>query len=264
MLLWLFIFVREERSLVVTDVADGRVFADVAAHLQDLVLGNRGVEQLLQDLAEYSAARLGSAGRDVSCGIRLTRPKKPTATAGSSPGSCLLTELEDTQGDGPGLAAIRTRGTVLVPDLEHEDRWPEYVVAAREQGIGSVLGIPLILEGKDLGALTLHFEQPGACSGDDAATAEAYTEQVSKGLTLALRMARLQESRDGMSAAMQSRTVIDLATGAIMAQNRCSQAAAFQVLREASNSRNVKLRDVAATVVSSVAGGTDTFTYFDE
>jgi AmiR/NasT family two-component response regulator len=67
-----------------------------------------------------------------------------------------------------------------------------------------------------------------------------------------------------MSAAMQSRTVIDLATGAIMAQNRCSQAAAFQVLREASNSRNVKLRDVAATVVSSVAGGTDTFTYFDE
>ncbi|MDF2050211.1 ANTAR domain-containing protein [Arthrobacter sp. Cr_A7] len=77
-------------------------------------------------------------------------------------------------------------------------------------------------------------------------------------------MAKLQESRDGMSAAMQSRTVIDLATGAIMAQNRCSQAAAFQVLREASNSRNVKLRDVAATVVSSVAGGTDTFTYFDE
>jgi GAF domain-containing protein len=264
MLLWLFIFVREERSLVVTDVADGTVYADVAAHLQDLVLGNPGVEQLLQDLAEYSAARLGSAGRDVSCGLRLTRPKKPTATAGSNPGARRLTELEDTHGDGPALAAVRTAGIVLVPDLEHEDRWPKYVLAAREQGIGSVLAIPLLLEGKDSGALTLSCPQPGAFSGEDTATADAFTQQVSKGLTLALRLARLQDSRDGMSAAMQSRTVIDLATGAIMAQNRCSQAAAFQVLREASNSRNVKLRDVAATVVSSVAGGTDTFTYFDE
>jgi len=63
---------------------------------------------------------------------------------------------------------------------------------------------------------------------------------------------------------MQTRTVIDLATGAIMAQNRCTQDAAFKLLREASNTRNMKLRDVAAMVISSVAGVTDTFTYFDE
>jgi AmiR/NasT family two-component response regulator len=77
-------------------------------------------------------------------------------------------------------------------------------------------------------------------------------------------MLKLEETKEGMSAAMQTRTVIDLATGAIMAQNRCSQAAAFKLLRDASNSRNMKLREVAAAVVESVAGATDTFTYFDE
>ena len=63
--------------------------------------------------------------------------------------------------------------------------------------------------------------------------AKAFTEQAAKGLALTLRMAKLQDTRDGMSAAMQTRTVIDLATGAIMAQNRCSQDEAFKVLREA-------------------------------
>ncbi|WP_308159564.1 ANTAR domain-containing protein [Arthrobacter sp. ISL-65] len=66
-------------------------------------------------------------------------------------------------------------------------------------------------------------------------------------------MAQLRDARDDLSAAMQSRTVIDLATGAIMAQNRCGQEAAFDILRKASMSRNVKLHEVAACVVAALA-----------
>jgi len=63
--------------------------------------------------------------------------------------------------------------------------------------------------------------------------------------------------------ALESRTVIDLATGIIMAQNQCNQDTAIKVLRSASNTRNRKLRDVAALLVASVGRDPDVITHFD-
>jgi AmiR/NasT family two-component response regulator len=62
---------------------------------------------------------------------------------------------------------------------------------------------------------------------------------------------------------MESRTTIDLATGAIMAQNRCIQETAIRILRIASNTRNVKLRDIAASVVASISHDPRVRTHFD-
>lgn len=239
-------------------------FADVALHLQESFLHNMEVEALLRDLAEYAATRLGAQGQECSCEITVLRPKKTPATASSRPGAALITPLELHHGDGPGLTAMRTAGTVLMADLRSDLRWPEYATAARQQGVLSVLSIPADLEGDTKGVLTLYCSHPVASGSDGISAAEAFVRRASKGLKLALRMLKLEETRDGMSAAMQTRTVIDLATGAIMAQNRCSQSAAFKVLRDASNSRNMKLREVAAAVVASVAGAGETFTYFDE
>ena len=39
-----------------------------------------------------------------------------------------------------------------------------------------------------------------------------------------------------------------------MAQERCSQARAFATLRAASQNGNVKLRDIASAIVTSVSG----------
>ena len=62
---------------------------------------------------------------------------------------------------------------------------------------------------------------------------------------------------------MKSCTTIDLAAGVIMAQNRCSQATAMAILKNASSARNIKLRDVAATVIASVSSDTAVTTHFD-
>ena len=62
---------------------------------------------------------------------------------------------------------------------------------------------------------------------------------------------------------MESRTTIDIAVGAIMAQNRCSQESALKILKIASSTRNIKLRDVAAAVVASVSEDPKILTHFD-
>ncbi|MDQ0661928.1 hypothetical protein QFZ35_000426 [Arthrobacter ulcerisalmonis] len=245
-------------------VPEDEDFVDVALHLQESFLQNPEVEAFLQDLATYAATRLGGQGHECSCEIVVLRPKKPAASAGSNPSAQLISQLESTLGDGPGRTAMRTATTVLVADLRREKRWPEYVQAVQGQGFLSVLSIPAALEGGSEGVLTFYCSRPVAFGSNGVDAAEAFVRQASKGLKLALRMLKLEETKDGMSAAMQTRTVIDLATGAIMAQNRCSQAAAFKLLADASSTRNMKLRDVAAAVVASVAGAADTFTYFDE
>ncbi|WP_268878036.1 ANTAR domain-containing protein [Arthrobacter cheniae] len=66
-----------------------------------------------------------------------------------------------------------------------------------------------------------------------------------------------------LTSVLESRTVINLAAGIVMGQNRCSQTTAMSILWAASNSRNMKLRDIAARVVSTASDEPPT-THFDQ
>ena len=67
-------------------------------------------------------------------------------------------------------------------------------------------------------------------------------------------MAERSEMSAHLQAALASRAVIDHAVVIIMGQNRCTVDDAFEVLRAISQNRNVKLRDVAADLVTAVSG----------
>jgi AmiR/NasT family two-component response regulator len=59
-----------------------------------------------------------------------------------------------------------------------------------------------------------------------------------------------------------SRAVIDHAVGILMAQQRCDEDTAFDILRRASQNRNIKLRELATEIVATVSGNAperDTF-----
>lgn len=110
--------------------------------------------------------------------------------------------------------------------------------------------------------MRFYAEAPAAFGAGEIVQAENFARQASKAVRLALRIGHLHDSRDDLTAAMASRTVIDIAIGAIMAQNRCSPEKAFEFLKDASNARNIKLRDVAKSVVASIAGTADVQTRF--
>jgi len=251
-------------ALVAAKVSHNEVFTDVALHLQDLVLGNPCVDKVLGALAPYVAGRLSSRDEHISCGISLVRSRKSSTEAGSDPCARRMVRLEGSCGHGPGAAALDGKTRVSVPDVRLEERWPEYTAAAAEWGFLSVLCVPLTLESPSRAVLSCYSPLPNAFHRAGTERAEALAEQASRGLRLMLRMARLQDTRDELKAAMESRTVIDLATGAIMARNKCSQHAAFKVLLRASNTRNIKLHDVASQVVATLSGNPGAVTHFDE
>lgn len=236
----------------------------LASDLPDLVLNSPDAEHFLHELTVLAAAELSTPGREVFCGTTVIRHKKNTTVASSDDHAQALDEIQNRFHDGPCLTAARTSEIVHVPELAEDPRWPEYATAGVTAGIGSVLAVPFLAEGDTKAGLNLYSALPHGFSGPDIERAEKFALHANASLCLALRIAHLTETRKNLSAAMESRTAIDLAAGVIMAQNRCSQEAAMTILKSASSSRNIKLRDVAASVVRSVARDTPVATHFDE
>jgi AmiR/NasT family two-component response regulator len=65
---------------------------------------------------------------------------------------------------------------------------------------------------------------------------------------------RLRAENEQLRRALGSRSVIDQATGMVMALTPCPRDAAWAILVRASQYGNVKLRDVAAALVASAEG----------
>jgi GAF domain-containing protein len=237
---------------------------DMEARLQELVLGSKDVASFLTDLVVMASARLSSPGNRIHTGITIIRRKRPEAVASSDAAAKALDELQNGFGDGPCLTALRNGSTLLVRDLTDERRWAPYVKAAQEDGVSSVLAVPMDLSGEAEAVMNLYSGCSNGFAAEEISTAEAFASQAAGSLRLVLRIAQLSEARNDLATAMQSRTVIDMAIGAIMAENRCTRDMAFKILTKASSSRNMKLRDVAAAVITSISGEKQIDTYFDE
>ena len=71
----------------------------------------------------------------------------------------LASEIDEVQyqlGDGPCLHAMRTGDRVSIGDTAGRAYWPRFEAAAQARGIRSCLGLPLVADGKPVGALNLY------------------------------------------------------------------------------------------------------------
>ena len=224
------------------------------ANLKDLhgaLLSTQSVEQFLHEMA-VMAARLVGGG--LSCGMTMQPSGRPVTVACSDQVAARVDEVQYELDDGPCLHAMRDGSVVRIEDTTEKVRWPEFEAQAASHGVRSCLALPLIAEGKPVGALNLYSRQASAFGAAEARRAENFAENASGALSLAMRLASHAALIEQLRSSLTSRTVIDQALGIIMAREQCNQARAFAILRSASQNSNVKLRDVAGAVVTSVTG----------
>ncbi|WP_354173119.1 GAF and ANTAR domain-containing protein [Arthrobacter sp. UYEF36] len=231
-------------------------------HLQELVLNSSDVEEFLRELARVSARSLSEPGDEILCGITLFRHRKAATVASSSAAAQAMDEIQYTFGDGPCVTASREQETVHIRDLEDCGRWPQYAATVRGHGVRSILALPFLLDGDTRAALNLYSHRSGRFDGRAMDLARTFVGQTSLALRLAVRFAHYSDTAANLRATLETRTGIDVAVGIIMAQNRCGQAEAFELLKAASSARNIKLHAVAAGVVESLGKG-PARTHFD-
>lgn len=228
-----------------------RTASNTSDHLVRLLAEDQNMADFLNGLAQASAQRL-SGPTDVLCGILQSREKRNTVVASSSASAEQMDETQAGFDEGPCLDAQRTEQVIRVPDVRHESRWPDYMTEARKTGIRSIVSIPLRVEGPARAAMNLYAEEPQAFGDEEIAVAEEYADLAAKVLVVALRLTSIADVARDRQAAMESRTVIDVAAGIIMAQNRCSHEEAVTILKNASSHRNIKLRVLAEELVKSL------------
>ena len=107
--------------------------------------------------------------------------------------------------------------------------------------------IPLQVGDREVGALEL--------AAADAAAAARFARQAAVVLVNAQDYWAVRELADGLQAALDSRAVIDMAKGKLMAQGGVTPDDAFALLVKASQRENVKLRDIAQRIVYGESEG---------
>ncbi|HEX8080253.1 MAG TPA: GAF domain-containing protein [Jatrophihabitans sp.] len=156
----------------------------------------------------------------------------------------LATECDLAQyrlGEGPCLQALWEGQVLRIDDMSAETRWPAWTVQAQALGAGSLLACQLATPRGVLGALNLYSSQPHAFDSTAAALVPVLAAQVGIALARVNNEANLQ-------AAIQSRQLIGQAVGILMERHRLGPTAAFDLLVSASQSSQLKLREVALRV----------------
>ena len=228
--------------------------ADVATGLTELaalLLRVEDVEEALRHLARMAVVVIPDGP---SCGITVVRDGKFTTVvySGSVPASVHDAQYE--LGNGPGLEAMHARTAVVAQDLATEHRWDGFPAAALKAGAHGVYAHPLQIGDEVVGALCLYAHERNMFPEPVRQVAVQFVEPAALLLGGVLHRVSQAELIEQLRSAMASRAVIDQAIGITMAQRHCGPEEAFGILRKISNDRNIKLRDVAAELVGSIAG----------
>ena len=153
-----------------------------------------------------------------------------------------LDDLQYTLVEGPCVDAVRESPVVSVQHARHEQRWPRYLREAVSRGLRSQLGLRLYTDDGTIGVLNLYSTSSDTLTDEVRQMAELFSAYA----TMAMGRAQGEDSLNG---AIASRQVIGQATGIVMERYSLTEARAFEYLLRVSSLTNVKLRDLARSMV---------------
>ena len=222
--------------------------------LSRVVLVDRTLDEVLTDVTRIAAR--GIPGAEATS-ITLLRDEKAFTVAHFGEMALAADELQYEHGYGPCMDAGRGGVLLRVDDMRTEQRWPDYVAhVVATTPVRSSLSVPLPYQGTSIGALNNYSTQPAAFASPESLQAGLeVAEVVAVAVANADAHHQLSEQTRNMRVAMESRAVIEQAKGVLMAQRRVDAEQAFEILREASQRYNRKLRDIALGIVDSTQEG---------
>jgi len=203
-------------------------------------------DDLMQQIVDIAVASIEGC---TFAGVSMVRNGRPISPVVSDPEVLSIDELQYSMDVGPCLEAMRgSEVMVLSPDLARDSRFQPFGEAAATAGCRAVLAHRLYVDSQSLGSLNLYSDTVEGFSDDDERRAIVLAALAS----LALHAMLLALDHEGLREAVLSRDVIGQAKGILMLRDGLDADGAFAELQRLSQSRNVKLRDVAGSVVAEV------------
>ncbi len=218
------------------DVELAEIFAEVARTL----LGENDVDATLDRICELAVKTVDACQ---AAGISMVEDKRVTSRSTTDNVPRAVDRIQSETQEGPCVDAIKEHEVFVTGSLSQESRWPDFAHRAHsETGVESILSLRLFARGNTMGALNLYSGERDAFDDHDIAVGSVFAAHAAVAWSSAEREAHLD-------AKAESRDVIGMAKGIIIAQQRVSDDEAFDILRRASQRMNIKLRELAQRIV---------------
>jgi len=228
------------------------LLARTLVELADNLVEEFDVVELLTLLCDRCVEVLDVA----AAGLMLASPAGDLAVMAYSSDAMRLLEVFELQAhEGPCVDSFHTGVPVMNQDLasaEAEQRWPRVAARARLAGFESVHALPMRLRGTTIGALNLFRTATGHLGDADIVAGQALADVAT--ITILQHRASLEAHvlNDQLTQALTSRIVIEQAKGVLAEAANVDMQEAFERLRTYARSNNLRLTDVARSVVDRV------------
>ena len=216
---------------------DANTIAEMALQLHSEPSTSETIDRVL----DYAR---GAVDCDYAGVIFVHRKTNIETVAATDPLIEKLDQIQMDLGQGPDIAALHDRLSVIVDDTTDEARWPLWAELVASSGIRSLLNVRLYTSDETLGTLNLYSREPYKFDADDQAVAHVLARHAA----VAIAATRKQEN---LAQAADARNVIGQAQGILMERYGLTADQAFDVLTRYSQNTNTKLRHVAAGLISN-------------
>lgn len=211
--------------------------------LRRFLIGADDHHALLRTTTDLAVATVPGA---TAAGIVLDLRERPVSVVATGDPAHALDELQCAEGSGPCLSALHHQVVEQVV-VGEDGRWPAFEAEAGARGVRATISAPLLDENGVRGALNLYSASAFHQSAE--ATARAFAAELAAAAARATVYVDQSAMARQLQEAMDARAEIEQAKGIIIANERCSADRAFDILRQASQRENRKLRDVARELI---------------
>jgi hypothetical protein len=159
-----------------------------------------------------------------------------------------IDDMERQAGDGPCVDAIEEETPQIETDLTTPNQWPQ--LAARmvaETPVRGAMGFRILVDRRKTGALNLFSDTPNVFDTESAGQAILLASFASVAVNAVAQGEDVSTLRRGLL----SNREIGKAVGMLMMLHNVEEQEAFDVLRRYSQDLNIKIADVARTVIEN-------------
>jgi len=226
------------------DMTPPEQFAVLAQRLRD----GKSADEIQQIVVESAVQLIDGCDR---AAIGVLDGEKFRSAAATDDIMRLIDELQNEVGEGPCLEASVDNVAQVDNDIVTGSKWPRLAAIVVERTpVRAMLAVPLVDEGRRSGALNVFADSTDAFDGEAVDNAAILAAFASVALSGAGHAARAEQLEVGMATNRE----IGAAVGILMATHNITQDQAFELLSNASQRLNRKLRDIASGIVRGESG----------
>ncbi|MCV7318691.1 histidine kinase [Mycolicibacterium confluentis] len=203
-----------------------------------------GVDEVLLNVTNTVLEMI--PGAEIAGCLLFTKAGKYETQAATSDLMYELDALQVSYDEGPCVEAAVDELIVRTDDFADEQRWPRYSAEMVKRGLRSGLSFKLYTSQRNAGALNIFSSRPHAFTSEDEAVGQVFAAHAAAAIIASRQGEQLQS-------ALSSRDVIGQAKGIIMERFNVDSVRAFEMLRQLSQSANVKLVEIAQQVIDTRA-----------